>query len=147
VFNANVDEVRHGLPAGLDKWLVPVEGEGVARDIATLQVSLGPNGTYFAYDKDGQIWDNLPVELNSELQKARDSSGVFLPGRLPVSVSFGPDGSFVYIDQNGGASWAMNLEHQAPSLWEFLKFHPHEPMVRFLDNLEVEYSTMVLTKT
>jgi hypothetical protein len=117
------------LPQTLDQWLVPIEGQGVARDVATLQVSLGPNGTYFAYDKDGAQFEKLPPELDAHIQSLRDINGGFLPGSLPKSVSFGPNGSFVYINQMGGGHWSSLLQYQSPSLWEFLRTHPATPMV------------------
>jgi hypothetical protein len=92
-------------------------------------VSLGPNGAYFAYDKDGATWANLPAEFENAVRAARDSNGAFLPGKLPSCVSFGPEGSFVYIDQLGGAVWSSNLQYQAPALWEYFRAHPPGPMV------------------
>ncbi len=44
---------RHGLPPALDEWLFPPDGS--SRDLTTLQVSLGHNDEFFAFDKYDRI--------------------------------------------------------------------------------------------
>ncbi|KIX02208.1 uncharacterized protein Z518_08147 [Rhinocladiella mackenziei CBS 650.93] len=55
---------RQGLPKRLDEWLFPADG--TTRDLPTLQVSLGHNDEFFAFDKFDRI-----SNINNEL---RDSS-------------------------------------------------------------------------
>ncbi|KAK6385935.1 hypothetical protein LTS17_001507 [Exophiala oligosperma] len=44
---------RHGLPLALERWLFP--SDGTKRDLDTLQVSLGHNDEFFAFDKYDRI--------------------------------------------------------------------------------------------
>ena len=116
---ADRNPVRSDLPAGLETWLVPAAGKGVARDIASLSFILGPGKSYFAFDKNGSAWGNLPPALNAAVEAARDKKGHFNPGQGPQSVALGPDGSYIYINTGGGGVW--NLKGQNDVLDQFLR--------------------------
>lgn len=111
--------MRRDLPAGLEKWLVPVPGKGVARDISSLSFVLGPNKSYFAFDKNGSAWGSLPPALDTAVEAGRDNKGRFKPGQGPQSVALGPDGSYIYVNTGGGGAW--NLKGQNDVLDKFLK--------------------------
>ena len=101
--SAGLRLLYHGLPDALRQWLIPVAGKGVSatRDLNSLQVSLGPNNSFFAFDKKGALWSNLPKDFDYALSLRRNSKGNFNTGKYPSSVSFGPDGSFVMIMADG----------------------------------------------
>ena len=115
---ADSDVVRSDLPAGLESWLVPVPGKSVVRDLSSLAVVLGPNKSYFAFDKNGSAWGNLPPELNAAVETGRDRNGRFKNGQDPQSVALGPDGSYIYVNTGGGGNW--NLKGQNDVLNKFL---------------------------
>ena len=101
---------RSNLPASLESWLVPVKGKGVGanRDLSTMQISLGPGGSYFAFDKNGASWGSLPDGLDKAINERRDSNGRFLKGWYPSSVSLSVNGSYVFLSAGGGALWALD---------------------------------------
>lgn len=110
--------MRSDLPAGLEKWLVPIPGKGVIRDMPSLSVVLGPSNSYFAFDKNGSAWGNLPPVLNTAIEAGRDKKGNFKNGQGPQSVALGPDGSYIYVNTGGGGAW--NLKGQNDVLNKFL---------------------------
>lgn len=99
--------------------MVPVEGKGVARDIPSLSICLGPNGSYFALDKDGSAWGGLPQSLNDAIAQRRNKNGTFKPNQGPSSVALGYDGAYVFMTKGGGGNW--NLKGQNDELDSFLK--------------------------
>ena len=111
--------MRSGLPAALDKWLVPVPDREVARDIPSLRIALGPCGAYFAFDKHGSAWGSLPNPMNEAIEARRDAKGSFNLDQGPASVSLGPDGAYVFITTGGGGFW--NLQGQNDVLQRFLQ--------------------------
>lgn len=104
--------VRSGLPAALDKWLVPVPGKGISakRDLRSLCVVLGPNNSYFAQDDNGSAWSNLPPTLDSAIEQRRDAKGHFKSGGRPQSVALGPNGAYVLTTVGGGGAWDLKGE-------------------------------------
>lgn len=58
---------RHGLPLALERWLFP--SDGTKRHLETLQVSLGHNDEFFAFDKFNRI-----SHINTELRDTRHHS-------------------------------------------------------------------------
>ena len=111
--------MHSGLPTALEKWLVPVLGKGVTRDIPSLKIVLGPGGAYFAYDKNGSAWGALPKAMNDAIEARRDEQGRFKPNQGPASVSLGSEGAYVFITTGGGGFW--NLYGQNDILQQFLK--------------------------
>ncbi|EXJ68595.1 uncharacterized protein A1O5_08389 [Cladophialophora psammophila CBS 110553] len=60
---------RHGLPCALDEWLFPPDG--TSRDLETLQVSLGHNDEFFAFDRYERI-----SHINTNLRENVNSSSI-----------------------------------------------------------------------
>jgi len=112
--------VRNGIPASLNDWLVPVKGKGVARDIPSFGVVLGSDGAYFAQDKDGYHWADLPTRLDNAI-KERMGGNKFKPGKAPRYIALGPNGSYLLIDTSGGATWSSNLKTEVPDLDAFVR--------------------------
>ena len=115
---ADFSVVRSALPAGLENWLVPVPGKGVVRDMPSLNVVLAAKKSYFAFDKNGSAWGNLPPALDAAVEAGRDKNGRFKNGQGPHSVALGPDGSYIYGNTGGGGAW--NLKGQNDVLNKFL---------------------------
>ena len=96
----------YGVPAGLTQWL-SVNAEGfVSNDIRTTCVALGPNGSYFAQDKNKIAWANLPNDLVQAIEGRNNTD--------PRIVALGIDGAFVLINKNGSGTW--NLKGRYPEL-------------------------------
>ncbi|KAF2095676.1 hypothetical protein NA57DRAFT_79389 [Rhizodiscina lignyota] len=112
---------RNELPPALEKWFIPVPGNGLSakRDLASLNVALGPNGSFFAFDSNGAFWSNLPAGFNDALSQRLDSKGNFKSGDYPQSVSLGADGTYVMTTVGGGGMW--NLCGTNDILSNFLK--------------------------
>lgn len=72
---------------------------------------LGANNSYFAHDKNGSAWGNLPSGLEAAIKARLDSKGRFKRGQGPLtqgmSVSLGPEGTYVYISEGGGGNWQL----------------------------------------
>jgi len=84
-----------GLPKALEDWLG--DAWEFKRDIPTLRITLGPNGSYFAIDKDGYAWDNLPESLEEDVATCCDPEEADDP-RL---VALGAGGGFLMITRKG----------------------------------------------
>lgn len=101
-------KVRHsGLPQPVEQWLLNHSGRAInsARDLASMQISLGPKGSYFAFDKNGCIWGNLPPALEAAVNERRNMNGYFKPGAYPYLVSLGAAGTYAMFTVGGGGSW------------------------------------------
>jgi len=108
-----------GLPEDLRKWLIPVPGKGVVRDLLTLNISFSAGGAYFAFDKDGTIRDNLPQSFEAALQQRMTPQGNWRStSDLPDCVSFGPNGAYCMVTRGGGGCW--NFNRRMPDLHNFL---------------------------
>ncbi|KAI1609421.1 hypothetical protein EDD37DRAFT_159577 [Exophiala viscosa] len=107
--NGQMMLTRDRLPNDLETWLVPISGGGVsaARDLPTLNVCLGPNESFFAFDKNGAIWDGLPDAFETALVGLRTSYGSFLPGKDPQGVSLGADDTYIMTTVDGGGIWDL----------------------------------------
>lgn len=108
-------KVRHsGLPPPVEKWLLNHSGRAInaARDLATMQITLGPNGSYFSFDKNGCIWGGLPPGLQSAIDERRDSNGCFKPGAYPYLVSLGAEGTYAMFTIGGSGSWNFGGKQQ-----------------------------------
>jgi len=108
-----------GLPEDLRKWLIPVPGKGVVRDLLTLNISFSAGGAYFAFDKDGTIRDNLPQSFEAAVQQRMTPQGNWRStSDLPDCVSFGPNGAYCMVTRGGGGCW--NFNGRMPDLHNFL---------------------------
>lgn len=105
---------HYNLPITLEKWLF--SNGAIVRDCGSLNISLGPGGAFFAFDKAGATWGALPRDLENYLARIRQPGGAFNPGCFPQTVSFGPNGQYVYIAQDGDAAWHLMLEARELSL-------------------------------
>ncbi|EPS37605.1 hypothetical protein H072_8698 [Dactylellina haptotyla CBS 200.50] len=112
---------RHNLPAKLEKWLVPVEGGSFSaeRDMGSLRVTLGPDGSFAAWDNTGAAqWENLPATLSTYIRSIMDENNRWKPGYELKNLSLGANGSWVFISKRGAG--CHNLQGGAPELAEFL---------------------------
>ena len=115
-------KIRHsGLPPELQKWLLTASGTAVqaARDLGSMRITLGARGAYFAFDKNGAAWSNLPPGLDKAVNERRDGNGSFKEGAFPQSVALGPEGTYVMTTVGGGGSWSFN--GSCRGLSQFLK--------------------------
>lgn len=108
-----------GLPETLRTWLVPQAGQGVVRDLLTLNVSLDALGGFFAFDKNSSIRERLPAGFEAACQQRMNTQGQWLDGQFPENVSFGPNGAYVMVTRGGGGAW--NFNGQLPDLQNFLQ--------------------------
>lgn len=70
-----------------------------------LRVSLGPNGSFFAWTSDRIRWQNLPPGLEKAIQGWLGPTGwTSGPPRL---VSLGPDGSYFALSEYGACAWSF----------------------------------------
>ncbi|KIV81387.1 hypothetical protein PV11_03578 [Exophiala sideris] len=108
--NGQMMLTRDRLPHDLEKWLVPGYGGAVsaARDLTTLSVCLGPNESFFAFDKNEAIWDGLPAAFETALLGLRNvAAGGFKPGKNPQCVALGADDTYIMITADGGGVWDL----------------------------------------
>ena len=95
---------RHNLPPQLEAWLIDPITHTCKRDIATLAVELGPNGSFYARDKDSYRWHNLPDALEDAIQQRLCPNGWLA---RPDFIVLGADGAFIYTNDRGGHSFAL----------------------------------------
>lgn len=113
-------KVRHfGLPQPVEQWLLDSSRRALnpARDLATMQISLGPNYSYFAFDKNGCIWCNLPPGLEAAINQRRENNGCFKPGAYPYLVSLGARGTYAMFTTGGGGTWYFGGQNQQLDLY------------------------------
>jgi hypothetical protein len=84
------------LPIRLSKLLI--SGGILGRDPDSLHISFGEDNSFFAMDKDGFCWANLPPLLEEVLQES-----ITLEGwkSVPKTVVLGVKGSCVHVNLNG----------------------------------------------
>lgn len=114
-------KVRHaGLPQAVEQWLLNHSGQAInaARDLASVQISLGPDGSYFAFDKNGCIWGGLPLALELDINERKDSNDCFKPGAYPYLVSLGAEGTYAMFTANGDGTWYFGGKQ--PQLEQYL---------------------------
>ncbi|CAD6593183.1 MAG: hypothetical protein ASARMPRED_007101 [Alectoria sarmentosa] len=92
------------LPPQLDSWLIDPITHTCKRDIASLTVELGPNGSFYARDKDSYRWHNLPDALEEAIQQQLCPAGWTAK---PDFVVLGADGAFIYSNDRGGHRHAL----------------------------------------
>jgi len=100
---------HHNLPNPLVEFLY-ASHPTVIRDLATLSVALGPYESYYAWDREGASWSNVPAGLEKALLnrlESQDGVGgrtVWKKGGLeaPCFVSLGSDGSYFMRTVSGG---------------------------------------------
>ena len=107
------------IPRSLEQWLSPISGRGTVRDPLSLSITLGPYGTYFAFDKNSSISNNLPAAMRRAIRATQNEDGSFKIGHHPRSVAFGPDDAYVYIITGGHGHW--DLRGQSDSLKKILE--------------------------
>ena len=93
-------KIRHGgLPPELLTWLLSPSGRSLSadRDLSTMKVVLGPDGSHFAFDQSGASWANLPNGLARALEDRREPYGEFKPGAYPHCVALGSRGTYVLL--------------------------------------------------
>ena len=115
--------VRNNLPPALEAWLINPSSWTIARDLESLAISLGTQGTFFAIDNNGPMWGNLPPDMDAILQAKRDpTTGAFLPNEDPQHVTFGFNQAWIYINSAGKGNW--DLRGQNSQLNDFLNKTP-----------------------
>ncbi|KAL6718008.1 hypothetical protein ACLMJK_004093 [Lecanora helva] len=95
---------RNNLPPQLESWLIDPVNKTCKRDVVTLSVAFGPNGSFYARDKDGYRWHNLPDALEEAIQQRLGPAGWMA---RPDFVVLGADGAFIYSNDRGGCSHAL----------------------------------------
>ncbi|MCJ1350631.1 MAG: hypothetical protein MMC33_000612 [Icmadophila ericetorum] len=114
--------MHHGLPLHLNKWL-SVNAKGfVDHDIRTTQITLGPNGSYVAKDKNKIQWCGVPDTLAKRLN-TYGTRGTKL-------VALGIDDSFVVVGTDG--SGLRNLKSKYETLEKLLEGFPNFANVHYL---------------
>jgi hypothetical protein len=109
---------KWGLPEGLMKWLGTNSRGFMIHDIPTIAIDLGPNGAYWASDKNSCAWGNLPAALDKTVNQSRNPKGGWKPGERPIMVSLGYGGSYIMINEGRGGRW--DLKGQNVELNTFL---------------------------
>ena len=92
------------LPPQLESWLIDPITHSCKRDIPTLAVELGPNGSFYARDKDSYRWHNLPDALEEAIQQR------LCPAGWKAQTDFvvlGAGGAFIYSNDAGGHCHAL----------------------------------------
>jgi hypothetical protein len=92
------------LPPELTTWIESwTDGaKQPDRDFASLQISLGPNKSFFAFDKNSRRYHNLPTRFEVILQAS--PSDILPAGWAPSYVTLGPMGSYILRNTRGGRS-------------------------------------------
>jgi hypothetical protein len=88
-----------GLPQKLVDWLFEPKSGAYLRDIASLKVTLGENGAFFAMDKNRYRWDGLPEKLEEFIQSGFSSKPAGMD--MPRLVALGKHKSFAVITAQG----------------------------------------------
>lgn len=94
----------------LEWWLGTDQNGYMKRDIRSIRITLGPNGSFFAMDKDTYRWQNLPEGLEDAIQNQLGPRGWTA---CPVQVALGVNGTYVWIDSNGGGAWDLGTDYPA----------------------------------
>ena len=107
--------MNNGLPVHLTKWLSTNAKGFVNNDIRTTSITLGPNGSYVARDKNQMEWCGVPTDLAERLSR-------FGTHRTRL-VSLGIDDSYVVVNTDG--SGLRNLKGRFPNLEKLLAGMPN----------------------
>ena len=109
----DTDERLEGVYPSLLQWLR--ENQATTTD-GSLNVSLGPNGAFFAWSTGSCRWANVPAAFQTDIQNMLCHDGW---KRRPKGVTFGINESYVIVCDDG--SWCPNgLEENYPGLTELL---------------------------
>ncbi|KAL2047898.1 hypothetical protein ABVK25_011229 [Lepraria finkii] len=95
---------RFNLPQQLEAWLIDSGTNTCRRDIPSLRIELGPNGSFYAVDANSYRWHNLPDALEEAIQQRITPAGWTAK---PDWVVLGADGAFIYANDRGGHSYAL----------------------------------------
>lgn len=91
------------LPKALNEYLKDEKGNCAKGD--DLKVVLGPDDSFFAWDRTSMRWSNLPAGLESSLQGWLSPSGwLYGPPRV---VALGKDGGYFALTEYGAWSYWM----------------------------------------
>ncbi|KAF2115659.1 hypothetical protein BDV96DRAFT_574255 [Lophiotrema nucula] len=97
----------NNIPPSLHAFLFAKSPQGrLIRDIANLEVTLGPNGSYFATDLKSSAWANLPVEMERYLQSIRNAQGQLTQSFRCVQL--GINGNYMAITMQHGGCWDVS---------------------------------------
>ncbi len=86
------------MPQILIDWI----NEGYDRHI---RVSLGPNGSFFAWTSSRVRWHNIPDGLQKSIQSWLSPTG--WSSGPPRIVSLGPQGCYFALSEYGFAAWSF----------------------------------------
>jgi hypothetical protein len=89
----------------------------ITRDLASLSIALGPWDSYYAWDRTGASWANLPASLEKAVlnrlerqDEARGETSWKADGyEAPCFVSLGADGAYFMRTVCGGGSWDLKV--------------------------------------
>lgn len=71
-------------------------------DLSHINLTLGPNGSYFTKTRDGAIWRDLPSGLEKEIEENQKE------GVAPQQVALGRKGSYICLWSNDRWSYHLN---------------------------------------
>ena len=100
------------LPPKLEAWLFDPASGAHLRDVQSLRVTFGEGDAFFAMDKNGFRWDELPELLEKYVQGFLIPVASVKERRTPRVVALGKNGSFVMVDTNGGKYSSAGLPVQ-----------------------------------
>ncbi|KAI9844140.1 MAG: Phosphatidylglycerol/phosphatidylinositol transfer protein [Thelocarpon superellum] len=95
-------QIHVGLPAALAEWL-----EEPSRTIC--RVTLGPGGSFFAWDDHSFRWHNVPAGLEKHIQSWMGPQ-VWTLGS-PRWVALGANGAFIALSAKGSAARALSKSY------------------------------------
>jgi hypothetical protein len=91
-------------PTQLKEWLKQGTDE-------TMRVSLGPGGSFFAWDSKRIIWDKIPSGLQSSILEWLSPSG--WSSGPPRIVTLGARDSYFAMSEYGASSWSIDPKLKA----------------------------------
>jgi hypothetical protein len=105
---------HYNLPNPLVEYLY-ASHPSVIRDLATLSITLGPYGSYYAWDRTTASWSNVPPGLEKSLLSRLESQDAWRTTwkadgyEAPCFVSLGNDGAYFMRTVSGGGCWDFKL--------------------------------------
>lgn len=100
----------------LEQW---IQKRGLKHEIKTLQVSLGPNDSFWATSNEGFRWSGLPTALEENIQNELHQDGWH--NKL-TQVMLGINGTYIMGNQDGPFCWDLDAEY--PELDQILENAP-----------------------
>ncbi|KAF2633148.1 hypothetical protein BU25DRAFT_452956 [Macroventuria anomochaeta] len=105
---------HYNLPNPLVEYLY-ASHPAVIRDLSTLSITLGPYGSYYAWDRTSASWSNIPPGLEKSLLnrlESQDAWGTTWKAdgyEAPSFVSLGNDGAYFMRTVSGGGCCDFKL--------------------------------------